>query len=165
MMERRGQQKLAEEYGLRPFTAKVLQPTRTICEKIMSLVRFSYSDDPIEDLRLKIRHAYDLNQLLEVKEFSDFFHSDDFTDMLLKVGQDDVVSYKSNNEWLKFHPNESLLFSDLENTWEQLRAVYNNQFSAMVFGGEIPSADQILLTLQQIKKRLKGISWNIDIRI
>lgn len=82
----------------------------------MSLVRFSYGENPIKDLRLKIRHVYDLHQLLQVKEFSDFFDSDGFINMLLKVGQDDVASYKSNNQWLKHHPNEALIFKDQEAT-------------------------------------------------
>lgn len=39
-----GQEKLAEEYGLLPFAVLVLDVKRTLCEKIMSLVRFSYTD-------------------------------------------------------------------------------------------------------------------------
>ncbi|GEP91503.1 Nucleotidyl transferase AbiEii toxin, Type IV TA system [Chitinophaga terrae (ex Kim and Jung 2007)] len=163
MMITQGQQQLAEEYGLKPFKAKVLSPARTICEKIMSLVRFSYSEAPIGDLRLKIRHAYDLHQLLRIKEFSDFFHADDFAVMLLKVGQDDVASYKSNNQWLKHHPNEALLFKDLENTWDQMTSTYDNQFRAMVFGDEFPTPDHILQTLQRIKQRLSGIEWTVTV--
>lgn len=163
MMMRRGQEKLAEQYGLRPFGAKVLLPTRTICEKIMSLVRFSYGETPIEDLRLKIRHAYDLHQLLQVKEFSAFFDSEDFKNMLLKVGQDDVASYKSNNQWLKHHPNEALIFKDLEATWEQMRSVYDSQFKAMIFGDGFPGADQILQTLERIKLRLSDVNWTLTI--
>ncbi|WEK36041.1 MAG: nucleotidyl transferase AbiEii/AbiGii toxin family protein [Candidatus Pseudobacter hemicellulosilyticus] len=163
MMLSTGQQKIAEEYHLLPFTAKVLSPTRTICEKIMSLVRFSYSEDPVGNLQLKIRHAYDLHQLLGVKEFSDFFNSTEFTDMLLKVGQDDVASYKSNNEWLRNHPNESLIFKQLESTWAKIQGTYSNQFKAMLFSEEIPTADQILQTLQIIKLRLSPISWTIEV--
>jgi hypothetical protein len=33
---------IAKEYGLLPFDLLTLEPVRTICEKIMSLVRFSY---------------------------------------------------------------------------------------------------------------------------
>jgi len=161
MMIKRGQQELAKEYSLLPFTAKVLSPTRTICEKIMSLVRFSYGESPVEDLRLKIRHAYDLHQLLQVKEFSDFFNSDDFTAMLLKVGQDDVASYKSNNQWLKHHPNEALIFKDLENTWSRMKDAYEKDFRNMVFDDEFPTADNILQTLQRIKQRLSNIKWTV----
>jgi len=47
MMLGNGQEELAKEYGLLPFDAKVLSPVRTLCEKIMSLVRFSYGGDPV----------------------------------------------------------------------------------------------------------------------
>jgi hypothetical protein len=163
MMRSRGQEKLAEEYGLLPFTGKVLNPTRTICEKIMSLVRFSYTEDPIIDLSNKVRHAYDLHQLLRYPEFSDFFHSDDFVQMILKVGQDDVASYKSNNQWLKHHPNEALIFKELPKIWKEISTSYQRQFRPMVFGEDFPAAAEILQTLETIKQRLAGIDWTVTV--
>jgi len=50
MMLNNGQLRIAEEYGLLPFEIQALEPKRTLCEKIMSLVRFSYSENPIENL-------------------------------------------------------------------------------------------------------------------
>ena len=61
MMINNGQSEIAESYGLLPFDLLVLEPTRTICEKIMSLVRFSYSISPINDLKKKIRHTTCIN--------------------------------------------------------------------------------------------------------
>lgn len=55
MLIENSQSDIAEECNLQVFKVSVLEPTRTICEKIMSLVRFSYSDNPIEDLKSKIR--------------------------------------------------------------------------------------------------------------
>ena len=129
----------------------------------MSLVRFSYGESPLEDLRLKIRHACDLHQLLQVKEFSNTFDSEDFTNMPLKVGQDDVASYKSNNQWLKYHPNDALIFKDLEATWEQMRSVYDGQFKAMVFGDGFPTTYRIFQTLNRIKLRLPDVDWTVAI--
>lgn len=162
MMMNTGQEKLTEEYGLRPFIAKVLSPTRTLCEKIMSLVRFSYGENPINDLRMKIRHAYDLHQLLQTKHFSDFFYSVDFDRMLLKVGQDDIASYKSNNEWLQFHPGEALIFKDLDNVWSQIKETYETDFRALVFGKEFPRPDDIFQTLKNIKQRLAALAWTVN---
>ena len=72
MMTKTDQEMMIEEYGLLPFNVRVLEPSRTICEKIMSLVRFSYTEDPISDLKKKIRHAYDLHQLLSDKKLLEF---------------------------------------------------------------------------------------------
>ena len=41
--EETGQKAIINQYQLFPFKMNVLDPFRTFCEKIMSLVRFSYS--------------------------------------------------------------------------------------------------------------------------
>lgn len=163
IMEKTGQGKVAEEYGLLPFEAKVLDPKRTLCEKIMSLVRFSYSDEPIEDLKKKIRHAYDLHQLLKDPEILEFFNSTDFDTMLLKVGNDDMVSFKNNNKWLENHPSEALIFSKTEEVWQEMKDVYNGDFKFLVFSKPFPREDEILASLKKIKERLSSVNWNIEI--
>lgn len=83
--------------------------------------------------------------------------------MLLKVGSDDVISYKSNNAWLKNHPMEALIFKDPVLVWDKLKGVYENEFRAMVFGNSFPKEKEMLQTLKQIKDRLSVIDWTIMI--
>ena len=128
----------------------------------MSLVRFSYGEDPIDDLKKKIRHTYDLHQLLRQQEFSDFFESVAFAGMLLKVASDDVVSYKSNNEWLAYHPKEALMFKELDAVWKELAPIYNGEFKKLVYG-DFPNDVAVVKTLKRIKDRLAGIEWTIKI--
>lgn len=151
---------IAEENGLLPFGLLVLEPIRTICEKIMSLVRFSYGENPIDDLKKKIRHTYDLYQLLTQEEFLKFFQSTAFDEMLLKVAHDDVISFRNNNQWLVHHPNEALIFKDLDNVWIELKTTYNGDFKNLVYG-KLPKEEVILETLKMIQERLKTISWTI----
>jgi hypothetical protein len=160
MMLNNKQFDLAKENALFPFDLLVLDPTRTICEKIMSLVRFSYGENPIDDLKKKIRHTYDLHQLLKEKVFSKFFHSTDFDEMILKVAHDDVVSFKNNNKWLNHHPNEALIFKNLEKVWSELKIIYSGDFKNLVYG-ELPKEEAILQTLKMIQERLKSIPWTI----
>ncbi len=162
MMLNVGQAELVEKYDMQAFTVQVLEPVRTICEKIMSLVRFSYGERPIEDLRNKIRHTYDLHQLLQQKEFFNFLNSSDFDAMLLKVANDDVKSFRNNNEWLVHHPNQSLMFKDLSNVWSQLEATYNGSFRDLVYG-DFPSSDVVLYTLESIRERMSTVSWNVKL--
>ena len=162
MMLNNGQHDIAESNGLLPFELLALDPTRTICEKIMSLVRFSYEENPIDVLKKKIRHTYDLHQLLQQKEFYDFFNSTVFSAMLLKVANDDVASYKNSNEWLSHHPNNALIFKNLDNVWSELKTIYNGDFKNLVYG-ELPKEEAILETLKMIQERLKAISWTIKI--
>ena len=167
MMENTGQLELAKEYDLLPFEFKVLAPVRTICEKIMSLVRFSHTENPIEDLTKKIRHTYDLHLLLKNKDLSTFFKSNDFEEMLLKVANDDVASFKNNNKWLQYHPTEAKIFAELESVWDILKATYNGDFKKLMYGDEKkkPIADDILKTLTLIKERLSTIDWTIRIEV
>lgn len=144
------------------FEIQILEPTRTICEKIMSLVRFSYTENPIVDLGNKIRHCYDLHQLLRQNQFTEFFESDDFAEMLLEVANDDVISFKSNNRWLIHHPNEAIIFKDIENIWQDLRTTYNGNFRKLVYG-KLPSDADVAVTIQKIKERLAYIKWTIEV--
>lgn len=162
MMLETGQEEITKDYDLIPFEVRVLKPIRTICEKIMSLVRFSHSESPIEDLKLKVRHLYDLNQLLAQEEYAAFLESPAFEEMLVKVAWDDTKSFKNNNKWLENHPLQALLFSDPENAWQELKKVYSNSFKDLVFGTLPPESD-ILATLKRIARRLKTITWDIKV--
>jgi hypothetical protein len=160
MMLNNNQELIANEYGLQPFDIHVLEPVRTLCEKIMSLVRFSYGETPVEDLKQKIRHTYDLHQILQYPEFSDFFESAAFEEMLLKVANDDIASFKNNKQWLIHHPAEALIFKDLDPIWNELRVAYNGDFKNLVYG-VLPNDEAVFGTLKKIKVRLKNINWTI----
>ena len=162
MMINNGQTEIAKQNGLLPFEVLVLESVRTLCEKIMSLVRFSYTEYPIEDLKKKIRHAYDLHQLLQQKELVDFFHSPEFEKMLLTVANDDVVSFKNNNRWLVNHPVDALVFKELDTVWDELKVTYTTDFKNLVYG-DLPKEEAVLATLKIIKERLIIITWNIKV--
>ena len=162
MMLKNNQESIAFEYGLQPFEVLALAPERTICEKIMSLVRFSYAENPVQDLSLKIRHTYDLYFLLKDEVLLAFFESEDFDILLNKVAQNDVDSYKNDNLWLEHHPNDSWLFNDLEQSWKALKNSYMNDFGALVIG-QLPLETDIFETLTKIKKRMERTSWNIKL--
>jgi hypothetical protein len=162
MMLQSQQAELAQANGLLSFDVPTLTPNRTICEKIMSLVRFSYSVNPIEDLKKKIRHIYDLHQLLQHDAFSNFLNSSDFEHMILKVAKDDMVSFRNNNTWLNHHPAEALIFERYDVVWKDLKATYQSEFKNLVYG-VLPGEEEIQHTLLRIQSRLKWIEWNIKI--
>lgn len=163
MMIENNQKEIARENGLLPFELLALDPTRTICEKIMSLVRFSYGNDPITNLKNKVRHTYDLHQLLKQPSYADFLQSSQFNDMLLKVANDDIASFKNNNEWLVNHPVDSLMFKDVEAIWKVLATVYGSDFKPLVYK-DFPNESDVLDSLLVIQKRLKAIEWTIVIK-
>lgn len=158
MMIEKGQSKLIEDYDLAPFRVQVLDVKRTISEKIMSLIRFSHSENPIEDLKKKVRHIYDLHQLLSKEEFNNFLNSIEFEEILLQVKEDDTKGLKTSKEWINKHPSEALLFHKVEKSWEKLKTTYSNEFTAMVYGN-LPKEPDVLKTLIKISNRLKTIHW------
>lgn len=160
MMLQSNQQTLIDENEMNPFEVLVLNPKRTLCEKIMSLVRFSQTQDPIADLRNKIRHTYDIHLMLKDDNLNAFFHSDEFDTMLLRVANDDIASFKNNNEWLANHPATTLIFSDTADTWNKIKSIYTGSFSELVFG-ELPDETEILKSLTVVADRLKPIKWNV----
>jgi predicted nucleotidyltransferase component of viral defense system len=160
MMQETGQSNLIKTYQLEPFAVRVLTVERTLCEKIMSLVRFSFEENPIPKLNDKIRHIYDIHQLLDNEVFYTFFHSQGFEEMLLKVADDDIRSFKNNNDWLIKHPATALIFSDIDNTWQQLKRTYETKFAAIVYG-KLPNEKALFQTLEAVSRRLRSIEWVI----
>jgi hypothetical protein len=159
MMLATGQEKLVVEYQLLPFELKVLDYKRTFCEKLMSLIRFSHSENPIEYLKKKIRHLYDLHQLLQQEDIQLFFESPAFDELMQQVKEDDIESLRTNIEWIEIYPKEALLFAKPEETWEQLKNVYSKEFSALVYG-TLPDESDVLISLLQLSKRLEKLNWN-----
>jgi predicted nucleotidyltransferase component of viral defense system len=163
MMAHNNQLEIVRKYDLKPFEVQVLSTKRTLCEKIMSLVRFSQTEQPITDLRNKIRHAYDIHKMLKDNELHSFFYSSKFDSLLLKVANEDILSFKNNNEWLSNHPINASLFSNTENTWNQIKNTYETSFKDLVFG-DFPDEKEILSTLIALASRLEKVVWDIDIK-
>ncbi len=161
MMNATEQFTLIEQYAMQPFSVKVLSKERTLCEKIMSLVRFSQTENPYEDLSNKIRHIYDIHQMLLNKEVAVFLQSNEFDTLLNIVGNDDVISFKNNNEWLKIHPAKALVFNNPEETWNRIKTTYRTTFKDLVIG-ELPSEDDLISTLKKVHKRLLKLVWNME---
>lgn len=161
LMINTGQNHLVTLYGMQPFTLKTLSKERTFCEKIMSLARFSFSDDPYTDLTNKIRHVYDLCMIIRNLEIRAFFDNADFDTMLNNVGTDDIKSFKNNNKWLNNHPAEAMIFKAPEVTWSNIRSAYPS-FKELVYGFS-PSEDELINTLKIISERLRKVQWLLRI--
>lgn len=162
MMNKNGQYDLIEKFNLQPFMVHVLSKERTLCEKIMSLVRFSRQGNVYVDLSNKIRHIYDIHMMLKNVEIRNFFESNLFDVMLNNVGQDDVISYKNNNEWLKEHPVKAIIFDQIDQTWANIRTSYLTNFKELVTG-EFPNEEELIATLNIVKNRLQSVDWIIKV--
>ncbi|MES1181659.1 MAG: nucleotidyl transferase AbiEii/AbiGii toxin family protein [Flavobacterium sp.] len=160
MMRATGQDTMIEQYNLQPFAVKALSLERTLCEKIMSLVRFSQTEEPLVDLANKIRHIYDIHMMLKKPEIENFLNSPAFDDMLIRVGKDDKVSFKNNNAWLKNHPATAIIFSAPDDTWDKIKVTYRTTFKELVLG-ELPKEENLIKALKRIETRLRQVNWDI----
>ncbi len=160
LMQVAGQKALIKKYNLQSFKVQALSVERTFCEKILSLVRFSRVEDPFGALSNKIRHIYDLDQILNNGSINTFFKTEDFSEMLQKVGEDDFISYKNNNAWLKEHPCSAIIFETPEIVWNNIRNTYKTIFKDLVIG-DLPDENHLIETLQRIQNRMQTIDWRI----
>ncbi len=151
---------LISQFGLEDFEVIALSIERTFCEKIISLVRFSYSENPLDDLSQKVRHTYDLHQLLRLEIIQSFVNSSEFEKMLLQVGKDDDKAIPNNKNWLYKHPKDALIFSKTSIVWNVLKKVYTTSFKELVTGS-LPSQNAVYETLVFLSKRIQKIEWKI----
>lgn len=158
MMKTTKQNQLITTYEMHPFVVKAMDIKRTFCEKIMSLIRFSYQDNPIEELRKKIRHTYDLHQLRQSEEIDTFLNSNNFQQMMIKVALNDLEAYTDSRDCLKNHPRESLFFSELDQIWNQLKNTYSKDFKDLVYA-DLPDENEVYKTLVLIKHKINSMFW------
>ena len=148
-------QDLLEEYGLKPFTVNVLDKHRTILEKTVSLLRFSFSEDTITALSGKIRHFYDLYFLLNDKECVDYIQSSAFYGDLQELFIHDQTEFDTPRGWTDKTIKESPLLDNFQTLWQELRSTYQTELRPLAFI-EIPDEKQIekvfMKLMEQIKK-------------
>jgi predicted nucleotidyltransferase component of viral defense system len=161
MLTLEGMPSLVKKFGLETFEVNVLRIERTFCEKIMSLVRWSRTDDPYQDLSNKIRHIYDIHLMLKNDLIGAFFDSEAFSTMLYQVGKDDLNSFNRGTEWLLDHPKTAPVFGQSEATWARIRGTYHTAFKELVVG-KLPPESEILGSLKKVFERLDSVDWKLS---
>ncbi len=80
--------------------------------------------------------------------------------MLVNVANDDMLGFKSGNEWLHNHPTQAMIFKESKEVWDKLKSNYFSVFNKLVYG-ELPRDVEILETLKKLTERMKDIKWEI----
>lgn len=142
-------QDLIEKYNLLPFSVNVLDKRRTMLEKFVSLLRFSFSENPKAELAKKIRHFYDLYYLSNDEECAKYIQSVDFQTDLQELFMHDQQEFDEPNGWQTKTIKESPLLIDFPDIWASLRITYQNELSNLAFA-EIPDEKAVEKNVQQI---------------
>lgn len=155
MMAQRGLTDMIREMDMEPFALNVLDKRRTLCEKVVSLLRFSFEDDPIQGLSSKIRHFYDLHFLTMDKDYTDYLHTD-FPKDLLDLIAHDKQEFDRPPQWRDSDLQTSVLFTDFDAVWQRISPLYLSEVGALSYA-EIPDKEAIAVSNKRLLARVKDI--------
>jgi len=146
---------LLEKYDMQKFTLNVLDKRRTMLEKIVSLLRFSFDENSRIELSKKIRHFYDLFYLTNNTECADYIQKTEFYSDLQELFIHDQTEFDIPKGWTDKIIGNSPLLKEFPEFWNNLRMTYKDELSNLAFI-EIPDEKQIentfLKLIEQIKK-------------
>lgn len=124
---------LITKHNLQPFTLNVLDKRRTMIEKLVSLIRFSFSENPTLAIASKIRHFYDLYFLANNVQCAEYLKSVDFKTDFTELYAHDQKTFDAPADWQNKKIEQSPLLTDFPTLWYKLRETYRNELSQLAF--------------------------------
>jgi len=145
---------LTSKYQLEPFFVNVLDIKRTFCEKLSAVARASHeSDEEYNQLKVKIRHLYDIHFLMQDSEIKSFVKSEDFKKMLKDVRYDDQAQFSSS--WADIKLCKTDIFSNSLEVIKKLEKYYNESFSQLVYSDFLPDILEIEKSILEVGNLLQ----------
>jgi predicted nucleotidyltransferase component of viral defense system len=132
------QAEVIQGYGLQNFMLNILDKRRTMLEKLVSLIRFSFAENPSRELAKKIRHFYDLYYLAKDEECAKYLQSSKFKADLSELLIHDQQEFDEPQGWQTKEVKDSPLISNFPTLWTGLRSTYQNELTPLAFS-EIPN--------------------------
>jgi predicted nucleotidyltransferase component of viral defense system len=146
-------QDMIEQYELKPFLINVLDKRRTIIEKLVSLIRFSFEEDIQKALAAKIRHFYDLYYLTNDAECAEYINSVDFQKDLPELLINDQKEFAKPVGWQTKTIKDSPLLTEFPTLWESLSSTYQSELEPLAFS-EIPDEKLVAESFMKIIEKL-----------
>ncbi len=150
----KGKVDLIAQYALQGFSVNVLSVRRTLVEKILGVIKDSYSEDPVAKLSDRIRHLYDICQILKHDEYRDFVASEEFIALCNICIEDEKAGFFEQSDCFEQPLIDAPIFSELKSWRVSLGATYTGVFSDLVYG-DLPTMSEIENALGFVKERLK----------
>jgi hypothetical protein len=145
---------LIGQHGLESFPIHVLSIRRTLVEKLLGVIKDSYHVNPVARLASRIRHLYDICQILKHEEYRDFLNSDEFRAMCTVCVADEKAGIFEHEEHLNAPLGDAPLFTNFQEWTPSLQITYQGVFSQFVYG-DVPPMSDIGDTIILIGNRLK----------
>ena len=141
MMARRGLADMIDRYDMEPFELNILDKRRTLCEKVVSLLRFSFEEDPAAGLSSKIRHFYDIHFLMLDYDCGEYLRSI-FPAELKALVEHDKAEFDRPPLWKTSDVLQSPLLTSFSEMWKRIAPVYQSEVGALSFG-ELPKPEEV----------------------
>lgn len=141
-------EELIEKWDMAPFELNVLDKRRTVCEKLVSLLRFSFTRQPIEGLKEKIRHFYDLHALSNDLECCTYLNSDYVSD-LKELWKHDQAVFDIPEGWQGHDIEDAPLLKNFPQLWKELSTQYSNELGQLAYR-PIPLPEEIEKSISKI---------------
>ena len=145
---------LIEQFKLESFELNVLSAERTLVEKLLCMIKASYSQEPVARLANQIRHLYDICMILRQNSFEQFIMSKNFKALCDKCLQNELLEFVKTSDCLKLPLKAAPLFSQFSVWKEKLLPTYKNVFALLV-NSELPELNEIESNLGLIHRQLK----------
>ncbi|MBP6302843.1 MAG: nucleotidyl transferase AbiEii/AbiGii toxin family protein [Bacteroidia bacterium] len=149
-----GNKKHIEQYNLHPFQINVLNKEQTLMEKLVSLIRFSFEENTVENISNKIRHFYDLYFLMQNPECAAFVASDSFKKQFDAILQHDRELFEEPKDWQSKVIADSPLVNNFSSIWNQLKVKYQTELSALAYR-PIPNEKDVAKCFIELIKRIE----------
>lgn len=136
------------KWDMQPFTLNVLDKRRTLCEKVVSLLRFSFENNPIDGLNSKIRHFYDLHFLMQDDDCRTYVRGE-FSQHLIDLIEHDKREFDRPPIWRNAPIMSSVLISDFNNIWKDITPKYLSELAALSYR-PIPDVNEIAESMREL---------------
>ena len=120
----------------------------------MSLIRFSFSENPTLAIASKIRHFYNLYFLANDAECAKYIQSADFKTDFAELYAHDQQTFNTPVNWQDKTVVQSPLLSDFTSLWNKLRETYRNELSQLAFT-QIPDEKEVAQVFINTTKTLQ----------
>lgn len=148
MMEKRQLDDMIARLDMAPFELNVLDKRRTMCEKVVSLLRFSFEADSVAGLTSKVRHFYDLHFLMKDNECREYLDSS-FPDELRDLVAHDKAEFDRPPLWKTSDIALSPLLTSFSEMWKRIAPVYQSEVGALSFG-ELPKPEDVAQSMDSL---------------
>lgn len=142
-----------QEFGLTPFSINVLDKRQTLVEKLVSLIRFSYDLETIENIGNKIRHFYDLYYLMQDDECIAYVNSEAFKSDFKMILEHDKEVFDTPIGWQSKTIQVSPLITSFPTLWSQLGILYKRELQRLSYT-DIPNEKEVSDSFEMIVSKI-----------